>query len=415
MSNNVQADLNAANTANQYLSQQDCFGITNTDFPMREIYSNKKIYGECYDSFRQFLTTNYQDAMGLYGEITGIEYLGGYNSLYAFQRYAFSRVLFNERTGISAQGGELLTAIANGYQGHQYLSIEDGCQHLFSIVNTGKGIWWVDAEKGKQNRFGGNGVECISDIHDYHDQITAWTRNYWQIDDPANLLEPNNVVRYYDNPSYIGGIVSVYDYKNESLYTTFTPTLKSVVGNPSTIEPTGVLPNTIEFNSRQSQYQTRHGFYPGIYFNLKQSFFSPQNVGIAPVIYQHDEGIRGQIYGVNQPSTLRYATNPEMFTAKYFDNAQVGVETAAGASKINSVTLTTPITATQTIILNDPVSDSRPKYQEGFLRYPMRGYSDVSRMLGKYLVQEYTIGNDGSDTIVRLTDVQVEYRDSQRI
>ena len=413
----IQADLNAANTANQYNSLQACFGVVNTDFPLREIYAGPKIDGECYDSFRQFLPLNYQDATGLYGEVTDIEYLGGYNSLYALQRYAFARVLFNERTGIAAGGGDLLTAIANGYQGHQYISTKDGCQHLFSSCNTGKGWYWIDAENGKQNRFAGNGVECISDIHDYHDQITAWTRNYWNVIDPAHLLVPAGApIRYYDNPSYMGGIISVYDYKNDSLYTTFTPTLMSVPGSVSQageIVRTNVEPHTVEFNAKLSQYQSRHGFYPPMYMNLKQSFFSPEPIvagQIAPIIDQHDEGVRGQIYGVNQPSYLRYDTNPQPFEAKVFDNGRVGVDTENGANRISLVNLNTPITPLQSVVLNNPALDYRPVYREGFLTYPMRGLDADTRMRGTYLIQEYQIDNDGSDTIVRITGQETKYR-----
>lgn len=422
----VQADLNAANTANQYNSLQSCFGVVNNDFPMREIYSYVKVYGECYDSFRQFPTNQYQDAMGLYGEITSINYMGGYNSLYCLQRYGFSRVLFNERTGIAAGGGDLLTAIANGYQGHQYLSIKDGCQHLYSVVNTGKALWWIDAEGGKQSRFAQNGVECVSDDHDYHDQITAWTRNYWNVIDPAHLLVPLGApIRYYDNPAYMGGIISIYDYKNDSIYTTFTKTLQSVVGNSiivngvttkskSYIETTDVQPQTIEFSNKLSQYVSRHGFYPNMYLDLKQSFFSPRPIAtgqIAPIIDQNDEGIRGQIYGVNQPSYLRFVTNPQPFAAKVFDNARLGVDTENGANRISLVNLTTPITPLQSVVLNNPVADYRPRYLEGFLLYPMMALTGrEDRMRGTYLIQEYQIDNDGIDTIVRLTGQETKYR-----
>jgi hypothetical protein len=409
----IAAVCNAADTANQYTSLQACFGEVNNNFPLMEIYSNQKVYGECYDSFRQFLTTKSQFAQGQYGEITEMAYMGGYNSIYMLQRYGFSRILFNERTGIAAGGGELLTAIANGYQGHQYLSIKDGCQHQWSVVNTGKALYWTDAEKGKLNRFAQDGVEAYSDKFDYHDNINKWTRDYWLVIDRGGTLTGGNP-RYYDNPTFLGGIHSVFDSENESIYTTFTTRLED--STRSGVVTVGD-PHTVEFSAKLSQFQSRHGFYPTMYFDLKQSFFSQMPISTAtiiPTIYMHNEGIKGQIYGVNQVSTLKFVSNPEILRANYFDNAEIGVETLAGASKINSVNLVTPITAAQSITLNDPTVDTRPKFEEGFLRYPMRELTNRARILGKYCVQEYEIGNDGSDTIVRITDVQTKYRESNR-
>lgn len=412
---NVSAVLNAASTANQYNSLQACFGEINTDFALMEIYSNQKVYGECYDSFRQFKTTNFQFAQGQYGEITEMAYMGGYNSIYMLQKYAFARILFNERAEIAASGGSIITATAGGYQGHNYISIKDGCQHQWSVVNTGKALYWTDAESGNLNRFSQNGVESYSDVHDYHDSITTWTADYWELVDPGNVLSPNKV-RYYDNPTYLGGIHSVFDYNNESIYTTFTPRLQS--NQEGVISSVGT-PQTIEYNQKLDQFQARHSFYPTIYLNIKQSFFAPALTPSSihtPIIHQMDEGIIGQIFGTNFPSTLEFTTNPSVMGSKVYDVGRVLVDTQTGANRISLVNLTTTIVATQNVTLNNAILDSRPTYREGYLTYPMMQLSGrQDRMRGAYLIQKYTIDNDGSNTVVRITGVETVYRFSDKL
>lgn len=401
----VNSVLNAQNIANQYNSLQGCFGLTITDFALMEVFSETKYYGECYDSFRKFDVLNYQFANGAYGEITEFAYLGGFNSIYVLQQYSFARILFNERQLVPTTGGPVTTGQQNGYGGHEYVSIVSGCQHQWSVVNTGKHLYWTDAEKGKQNRFGQNGVEPYSDLFEFHNNITKWTRNYWVV--PSSISAEK---RYYDNPTYLGGIHSVFDNKNESLITTFTQWLTD---NNGVIENTGT-PITIEFSEKLSQYQGRHGFYPTFYFPLKQSFLSFSPIGTQQ-LFQHDESVRGLIYDALQDSVLSFVTNPAPMEAKVYDNGRIGVDTEVGANRINLVNLTTNITVSQSVVLNNAVLDGRPDYREGFLTYPMmqiRGRQD--RMRGTYLVQQYAINNDGTDTIVRITGMETLYRISAR-
>ena len=381
-----------------------------TDFPLMEAHSLQKFYGENFDSYRKFLTHNFQFANGAYGEIISIEQLFG--NLYVLQEAALARIRFKERVLVQTTTGTINTGTGAGYESHDYISTEYGCQHQFGIVNSTKSIYFPDANRGKWLRFGQDGVNNLSDSYDARWMQTK-LREYWYVKDEVNSIE----AKYYDNPSYAGGIVGVMDYKNQSVVLTFTrrKISRNVAAGPPIIEE-GTA-ETIEYNEMTNSFQTYHSFTPRWYLSMKQNYLSLNPDIIDGKCYSHDEEKRGVIYGVNKQSKLRFIANPDKTVAKTFDNSALIIagDGVGGTNSLVSLwTGETNIIAQQSVVLNNAAVDNRPVYREGRIVFPTMSKNQSVRLRGDYCINELTISNDGSDRNVRLTGVETKYRISER-
>lgn len=407
---NVNKVLQAKDKLGLYNSKPTLLNPDVEDFPLMEIYAGAKFYGEEFDSYRRFLINQRQFAQGKYGEITCIRELFG--QLYVYQRQAFGKIRFNERELVNTETGSVTTGTGLGYGGHDYISTEFGTQHQFSVVNNGKALYSVDAEKGKLIRFAQDGVMKLSDMDDAR-WIGLKLRDYWYaIDDTPATFENN----FYDNPSYLGGIHGVFDFKNDAVVYTFTQRKEHRKSSISPDNPLGIVTvgeaKTVEFSEVNSAFATYHGFAPKWYLRMKQNYLSMNPSGADNNVFMHEEGIRGSIYGANQNSLLRFVSNPENSDPKTFDNGLL--EVVGNVEIVKQVTAVTNIIPMQTITLNNPALDRRPAYREGRLVYPIMQKNQSVRLRGQYAKLEYTIENDGSDKLVRLTQHETRYRLSSR-
>lgn len=367
-------------------SVKGIYFVEQPDQPLLEMYSNIKIPGETYDQFRLFLVANQQLADSQYGWICDIEALG--HNVYILQEKGFGRIRFNEYTQeVLPDGTNLTTGTGKGYQGHVYESgAMHGCQHQFSVVNNHRQLYWVNAYKGKHVRFGGNGLELLSDIHGQHSYFEDNAQQFWNIPVPLNDTNEN----IYDNPVGIGGISSIFDYANGSEITTFTQRTigtynvkfdrwdYSKVGNPS----------TMEFSNNANSYQGNWSFYSGIYFSFKQAFLSydelhPENM------YVYGSGNRGEFFGVKYKSEMQFVVKCER--QFILDTAEVDCNNAA-FGVVESVLMETN-NGTQTVILNNPALDNRPVYRNSAIVYPTMENLQSVRMRGAYMYMKYFIDN----------------------
>lgn len=376
------------------------------DYPMREQYTGTKIYGEKYDAYRRFPVNNFKDADGSKGEINSLQNI--FNYLYIIQRSGFARVRFNDRESIvGSTGSPLDIGTGLGLRGFDYISNVYGTQHQFSVINTGRMLHFLDAERGKHNRFAADGMLSPSDTYGHHNYFTKKLREYWTIKDPNNLLLPAGDKPYYDNPCYLGGIASVFDYVNQSVYYTFTQRKESQGG---VIITTGTA-ETIEYNEGSNQYKGFQPFTPKVYFNFKESYLSPDPV--TPYkIYTHDEGVVGHVYGAYYDSSVRFIVNPKTMVAKWFDNVSLALNNQAASVKVKTISGEVPDIGTQVVTL---ATDTRWRYLQGFLRAPLRAVNAVSRLRGKACTVEITVLNDASNTKVRISNVMTDYRISPKI
>lgn len=381
------------------------------DFPVREQYTGTKIYGETYDTYRLFPVNNFRDADGARGEINSLQYL--FNYLYIVQNNGFARVRFNDRESISGATGEALNiGTALGLQDFDYINTVYGTQHQFSVVNSGRAIYWIDAEKGKLIRFAADGLLAVSDEYGHHNYFTKKTRDYWKVKDPYNLLWAAGIKPYYDNPLNLGGIVGVFDYKNGSLYYTFTDKKESALADGIARIITTGTPETIEYSELKNYFAGFDLATPRLYMNFKDSFLSA-NPSATKDIYSHNNGNVGHIYGAYQNSIIRFVVNPVAnMVAKWFDNGSMALNDSVSTQKILSVTGTCEDMPTQAIAFP---TDTRWRYLQGFLKYPLRGLNAVTRLRGKSCIVEITVTNDASNKKVRLSGHTTDYRVSPKI
>lgn len=401
-------------TGNKVLQNQDLISLYNakktllnpdvTDFPLMEIYAGAKYYGEQYDSYRRFLISHFQFANGRYGEITAIRELGGI--LYVWQRQSLGHIRFNERELVNTESGTISTGTGQGFGGHDYINTEYGCQHQFSLVSTGKSYYWFDAEKGKQMRFGQDGITPLSDINDWR-EVRNILRDYWFVKDEGGVFNPR--VSFYDNPAYLGGIHGVYDFANHCVVHTFTQRRKHT--NAGGIEIEGVA-QTIEYSEVNSSYATNHSFTPRWYMSNKQNYLSMDSEVLNNDVHAHDEGDRNNIYGRVYPSRLKFIVNDKNIYPKVFDTGHL--EVTGDVSIISSAKAETNLVALQTIVLNDPLVDDRPTYREGLLVYPIMEKGQRVRLRGQYMKLEIEIADNTGGGKVSITQQQTLYRTSQR-
>lgn len=382
---NVNNVLQAQDTLTQYFPEPATFNEI-YDFPVREAYTGTKIYGEKFDTYRKFPINNFRDADGSKGEINSLQNI--FNYLYIIQRNGFARVRFNDRETITGQttGSALDIGTALGLQGFDYINQIFGTQHQFSVVNSGRCIYWIDAEKGKFLRFGADGILCPSDQYGMHNFFTRTSRQYWG----------------YDNPTEGGGITGVFDFHNQSVYYTFSE-LSGAIRVDTAL--------TIEYSEAENQFKSFHSFTPNVYFNFKGRFFSP-NPATDYEVYAHDSGIRGEIYGTYYRSKLKFVVNPITSEAKWHDNGSIAINNEIASAKIYQVSAFTENQTVQTI--NFP-TDTRWRYLQGLVRYPLRAKDADTRLRGKSCTVQISVTNDIDDEVVRFSNHVTDIRLSPKL
>jgi len=373
-------------SVNKYFVRNDC-GQDKTDFPLMYIHSELKYLGECYDSFRKFKVNNFAYADGKSGSITEIVDL--FDANYIIQESAVSKMRFNERTMLQAEQNQLTVGSGKGYDGQEYIHTDYGSQHQWSVIANGRSIYGVDANKGKQWRFGQDGFNIISDLFGMHNFFTEQTKCYWKkpyvgADIYESLVNEGN----FDDSRIWGGIHSVFDFKNNSLITTFSNRYKLA----KTTNGNFAEEFTIEYNEESNKYTSFHSFNPFIYCSLKRSFYSQNSSDV----YKHDEGLPLFIYGTDANAELTFNTTPNATTQKIYDNIRMSIN-PSGMNNLYSWNGVTEENDTHTIMF---ATDSRVRYREGFLTFPSRELKKPTRLRGKCARNKFTFIRFASDRAI---------------
>lgn len=370
-------------------------------FPTMETVTEQKYPGEVYDSWRKILVNNFQYADATLGSITSAQRIG--MNVYILQQNGFGRVRYNERTLATTDASNLTVGTGQGYQGHDYIDQANGCQHQFSVVNTGRSIYWVDANRGKMWSFGGNGMQPISDVRGLHNYFLETTRKYWDVKG-ISLRDQNE--SNYDNPVLVGGIASGIDPVNGSIVVTFTDRLEVVDGEVVKTDDA----ETIEYNDIDNKFVTFQPYNGQLYMNLKRGLLVT-NPNDSLDLYQIGAGEKGDVYGTKVESVLKIAVNGNFLIDKVFDNAKVNIN-PDGALLMSKVTLDTEEQVPQEVLFNSP-TDNRPVYRNSYMTYPMMEKGQKDRLRGKFLIAEYLFLNQNDD-VVRVSSHETFYRKNYR-
>lgn len=373
-------------STNKYFVRNDC-GNDRTDFPLMYIHSELKYLGECYDSFRKFKVNNFAYADGKFGSITAIVDL--FDTNYIVQESALAKMRFNERTMLQADQNQLTVGSGKGYDGQEYIHTDYGSQHQWSVVANGRSIYGIDANKGKHWRFGQDGFNILSDTFGMHNFFTEQTKYYWKKpylpgDPYQSLVNEGN----FDDARLYGGIHSIFDFKNNSLITTFSNRNGIVKKQNGYI----VEQFTLEYNEETNIYTSFHSYQPYIYFGLKRNYYSPDALNI----YQHDEGEPLFIYGADANAYLTFNSTPNHNVHKIYDNIRLSMN----IDGVQTLTSWTGITDENDLHTIDFTTDTRFKYREGFITFPSRELKKVSRLRGKHSKNKFTFSRFANNNVI---------------
>jgi hypothetical protein len=142
------------------------------EYPHRIWASETKIDGELIDSWRVWLTNNFTEVEGQYGEINKITTIKD-NFLF-YQDRAFGTASINDRSVINDENGVALTLGSGGIlDDYGYVSRNTGTKHKFSVIPTGEAVHHFDAILKKWFRYG-QGAAPLSDIKGLHSHFLKY-------------------------------------------------------------------------------------------------------------------------------------------------------------------------------------------------------------------------------------------------
>lgn len=259
----------------------------------RIIYSNIKINGESSDSWSTFLPNNYWDVEGSYGPINALSRLR--NEVYSIQDRGFARILINPVAMTNTADG-LPIVLGSGLtiQRHQYIGIEAGSKHQWSVSSSPNSIIFLDAQKGRIYLYNGEQLNPITDT-------TNWT--FLNKELIYGIVEN-------DNPLLNTGIITTFDQENSEYLITFLNTNTTPEYNKKT---------TLVYNEITNKFTSFYSFTPSLYINNNRTYYtvSARNNN---ALYIHNRGNIGEFYGNTPNIQLKLIMNNQPSITKVLDN-----------------------------------------------------------------------------------------------
>lgn len=215
------------------VAEEDCDII---NLPYQIAYSQTKVSGEKTDAFRQFPLYNFHDVEASYGKITSLQTFN--NEIYFTQEKAFAKLIVNPRTFLSDEstGTSIFTGTGDTVQAHEYYSVEYGTRHAFSVVQSERNLYYVDAIREKILRFDGKKVDALSDLKGIKSEMSKYlTKGRLKIYD---YYDDFDRIDRADMPLNFIGIHGAFDFKTRNLYYTILDGLR-IDANDRFTHPTG--------------------------------------------------------------------------------------------------------------------------------------------------------------------------------
>lgn len=354
-------------------------------FPNRWVYTELKFYGELQDNYRKILANNYQDVIGIYGDISGA--LLWRNQVYSFQKNGWGRLRINDRSIISAENQQAVTTGAGiTIDGLEYFSHLYGTQHIHTLTTTEFAMYWIDVSNRAVMKYNAEGQQILSDTKGLHD----WA---------------NKVLPYFDNPqiSVDGSLYvhlrSVYDLENNEINFIYA----NNVDRPPADIP--ILTGTLVYNENIDTFTDFSGFFSLWATKFGNKFFT-NFVEIGSKIYLQNKGLYGQYYDqLLKDTVITITINPAVGVSKLFDNVVMNIN-QEGATLLTRVDM---ITETQTMSMLNFQSFNKQKYRYDNLYSPLWDVTNLERVQGKTCRLTFTFTNDGT-TLVKITSNKTTFR-----
>lgn len=254
----------------------------NTKFPSQITWSLTKTPGADIDAWTNITLASVHDFDGDKGPIRALRRYQ--NSVIGFQDKGIAEVLFNSRTQLATtQGIPIEIGNSGKVDGIRYITDKAGCVNKWSIVETSRGIYFIDNITSSISVYNGQ-ITSLSDVKGFK----SWIGN-------------NNCTEIW-NPKDFGNFIAFWDRVNDDVYF-----LKKEDDNDFT---------TLCYNEQLQQFTSfyNYGQVP-MMANVEDKFISFRNG-----LWLQGEGDYNIIYGEPQSYHITYRITPEPYSDKTFTN-----------------------------------------------------------------------------------------------
>ncbi len=313
----------------KFFPKPDPFILTE-EYVNRFHISQIKINGELTDAWSRFKPLDYWDVEGSYGPINAIIVLQ--NEAYFVQDKAFGKLLINPKTAITSTTGEEIQLGRGGViDSHDYVSIETGSTHQFSVIRSGTQIYFVDFRHKK--------IFAFSQNRPLNPQTDLKGMHSWMINNIYGNIE--NIDKPVYDDLYVGrnGVHGVYDYINDEMIYTFFK------GVSTGEEQSLTTPYTLVYSEKLSAFTGFYSHFPKNYITNNKKIVSA-NPGVLQDLYLHNFGEYGKFYGTYASSIIEFFSNKYSQFTKIFDNLMFQTEVQNGTTLVDIASGPTPVQET---------------------------------------------------------------------
>lgn len=249
-------------------------------FPNTITWSGEKQLGEEIDTWTHITMANTLDLDGDKGKVVSLNTYN--NEIFCFQEKGISNILFNSRVQVPTSDG-MPIELTNGLKvgGKRYMSNTIGCDNKWSIVESPRGIYFVDDLTNTLYLFSGQ-------LHPLSDNLGF---RQW-------IQEHSSLAVW--NPKEFGSFISHYDRSNGDVY---------FVNKDHCLVFSELLNQFTSFMS--------YNEVPAM-FNFKNKFYSIKNCKL----WEQETGEYNMFYGEFKPYYITYRVAPEFPLDKTFNNIE---------------------------------------------------------------------------------------------
>lgn len=290
------------NLFNEIYSQKDnyfTYRKLDEDLSRQQVFTNQitwtkqKNPGEDIDSWTNITMANTLDVNGSRGPITALSTFNEH--LLCFQEGALNQIMFNSRVQIPVSDG-VPVEIANGYKvdGTRIINEFIGCKNKWSICNTTRGLYFIDANSNSIYKFDGQ----LTNLSD------SLGMKWWVKDVGADT-------KWTPSDSNTNGLRVFKDESYSDLY--FTPGLNS--RNQK---------DALCFSEQLEQFTSLMS-YGGTQamFNYAGGFYSLRGDEGGVTLYQNNVGPYNNFYGTIKGWDFSFISNQNPTLTKIFNTVEL--------------------------------------------------------------------------------------------
>lgn len=336
------------------------------------IATGKKLNNEYFDNWTNLYLNNTIEVDPKYGPIRNI--FTYQDKLFCGQDKAISLIAVNDRSVVTDMNrSKLVLGTGAVLERYDYLTTSSGFQGFNDVVLGDKSFYYIDRSNKIIYMFTGEGDVPISEVNG----IKSLLKSYTSI---------NNVKTGYDSQKK-----RVFFYVSD--------------GSSKN--------NTIVYDEYQRVFLGKQSFIPDWMFPLNHSFYSIKN----NECYLHNEGVRGQFYGVSNDTSIDLIINPNGELVNSYDVLELrsDVYNSSGTLLDNETFNTleasnTYLTFTKSLSIDNTIQKISRKWRTWLL--PEDIGLEIYRMVDTYLRAKLTYQNNNNKKIV-LYDVMTHYRSTK--